>query len=110
MTTDQLLQDPRLAEAVRRLREAYTAERIYLFGSRARGEAGVASDYDLLIVVSDDAAPEMRTSRIGYQVLRGTGIATDVVVCTHTYFAARVHLQASLPGAVTREGHILHAD
>jgi predicted nucleotidyltransferase len=109
MTTDQLLQDPKLAEAVRRLREAYAPERIYLFGSRARGEAGDDSDHDLLIVVADDAAPDMRTSRIGYQVLRGTGIAADVVVCTHTYFWARVHLQASLPGTVTSEGNLLYA-
>ena len=109
MTTEQHLQDAKLANAARRLREAYAPERIYLFGSRARGEAGDDSDYDLLIVVAADAAPEMRTSRIGYQALRGTGIAGDVVVCTHTYFSARVHLQASLPGTVTREGHLLYA-
>jgi predicted nucleotidyltransferase len=109
MNAVQHLQDAELAEAVRRLREAYAPERIYLFGSRARGDAGENSDYDLLIVVADDAAPEARTSRIGYQALRGTGIAADVVVCTRTYFGARVHLQASLPGIVTREGRLLHA-
>jgi predicted nucleotidyltransferase len=109
MTTEQHLQDAKLAEAVRRLREAYAPERIYLFGSRARGEAGEDSDYDLLIVVADDAAPKMRMSKIGYQALRGTGIAAEVVLCTHTYFGARVHLQASLPGIVIREGHLLHA-
>jgi len=109
MTTEHHLQEAKLAEAVRRLREAYAPERIYLFGSRARGDAGEDSDYDLLVVVADDSAPEARTSKLGYQALRGTGIAADVVVCTHTYFGARVNLQASLPGIVTREGHILHA-
>jgi uncharacterized protein len=109
MTTEQHLQDAKLAEAVRRLREAYAPERIYLFGSRARGEAGEDSDYDLLIVVADDASPESRTSKLGYQALRGTGIAADVVVCTRSYFGARVSLQASLPGIVTREGHLLHS-
>jgi uncharacterized protein len=109
MTTEQYLQDAKLAEAVRRLRQAYAPERIYLFGSRARGEAGEDSDYDLLIVVADDSTPEARTSKLGYQALRGTGIAADVVVCTHTYLGTRVNLQASLPGIVTREGHLLHA-
>ena len=36
--------DPSLAEAVRRLVVAYQPERIYLFGSVARGEAGQDSD------------------------------------------------------------------
>ena len=37
-----------LAEAVRRLVEALQPERIYLFGSRARGDAHQDSDYDFL--------------------------------------------------------------
>ena len=109
MRTELGLQDEKLAEAVRRLRAAYAPERIYLFGSRARGDAGQDSDYDLLIVVPDDAATGARTSRVGYQALRGTGIAVYVVVCTHGYFEARVHLRASLPGIVAREGRLLHA-
>jgi predicted nucleotidyltransferase len=86
-----ILADQNLAEAVRRLCDAYAPERIYLFGSRARGDDGPDSDYDLLVVVPDGVAPEARTSRIGYQALRGTGIAADVVVCSHGYFEARVH-------------------
>ena len=109
MSVDPILSDQRLAEAVRRLRDAYAPERIYLFGSKARGDDSPDSDYDLLIVVPDSAAPETRASKLGYQALRGTGIAADVVVCTHGYFEARVRLQASLPGIVLREGRVLHA-
>jgi hypothetical protein len=36
--------DPKLAEVLRRLRQAYEPERIYLFGSMARGEAGPDSE------------------------------------------------------------------
>ncbi len=50
--------DARLAELVRRLVEAYEPERIYLFGSHARGDAGADSDYDLLVVVPEAAPPE----------------------------------------------------
>jgi predicted nucleotidyltransferase len=109
MSVDPILSDQRLAEAVRRLRDAYAPDRIYLFGSKARGDDGPDSDYDLLIVVPDSVAPEARASKIGCRALRGTGIAADVVVCTHGYFEARVHLQASLPGIVLREGRVLHA-
>jgi len=100
--------DPVLAEMVRRLVEAYRPERIYLFGSVARGDAGPDSDYDLLVVVPDDAPPERRRSRLAYEVLRGTGTAADVLVCTRSYFEQRRLLKASLPGTVLREGRALH--
>lgn len=101
--------DPKLAEVIRRLVEAYRPERVYLFGSRARGDAGKDSDYDVLLVVPDDASPERRRSRLGYQALRGTGVATDVLVWTRGAFEARRHIPASLPAAVEREGTLLVA-
>ena len=42
--------DPQLAAVVQRLIEAYAPERVYLFGSSARGDAGPDSDYDILLV------------------------------------------------------------
>jgi predicted nucleotidyltransferase len=101
--------DPTLAELLRRLVPAYQPERVYLFGSRARGEAGPESDYDLLLIVPDDAPPERRRSRLAYEVLRGTGVAADVLVCTRAWFDRREGLKASLPGTVLREGRLLHA-
>jgi predicted nucleotidyltransferase len=100
--------DPALAEVVRRLVKAYQPEYIYLFGSVARGDAGPDSDYDLLVVVPDDAPPDRRRSRLAYEVLRGTGTAADVLVCTRSYFEQRRSLRASLPGTVLREGRALH--
>jgi predicted nucleotidyltransferase len=101
--------DPTLAELLRRLVPAYQPERVYLFGSKARGESGPDSDYDLLLVVADDAPPERRGSRLAYEVLRGTGVAADVLVCTRSWFERRTKLKASLPGTVLREGRLLHA-
>ncbi len=98
-----------LAEVVRRLVQAYEPELVYLFGSKARGDHGPDSDYDLLLVVPDHAPPERTRSRLAYQVLRGTGTAADVLVCRRTYFDTRLHLRASLPATVVREGTLLHA-
>jgi len=106
---DVLHLDPPLAEVVRRLVAAYQPERIYLFGSVARGEAGPDSDYDLLVVVADDALPECRRSKLAYEVLWGTGIAADVLVWTASQFNSRLHLPASLPATVVREGKLVHA-
>ena len=101
--------DPIVREIVRRLVEAYQPERIYLFGSIARGDAGPDSDYDLLLVVPDEAALERRSSRLAYKVLRGTGTAVDVLVSTRSRFDARARVKASLPATVLREGRLLHA-
>jgi hypothetical protein len=62
-----------------------------------------------MVVVSDSAPPERRRSRLAYQALRGTGTAADVLVYTRTYFEARLHLVASLPATIAREGALLYA-
>lgn len=98
-----------LAEIVRRLVEAYQPERIYLFGSMARGDAGPDSDYDLLVVVPDDASPERRRSRLAYETLWGTGTAADVIVWEKSRFERRSRVVASLPATVLREGKLLYA-
>ena len=100
--------DPALAEVVRRLVEAYRPLRVYLFGSVARGDAGPDSDYDILLVVPDDAPPERRDSHLAYEVVWGAGTAADVLVCTSEYFESRLPLKASLPATVVREGRLLH--
>jgi predicted nucleotidyltransferase len=101
--------DAALAEIVRRLVAAYRPERIYLFGSRARGEGGPDADYDLMVIVSDDVSPEGRRGRIAYEALRGTGTAADVLVWTRDAFESRLPLRASLPSTIVAEGRLLYA-
>jgi uncharacterized protein len=102
--------EPDLREIVNRLAQLYKPEAIYLFGSKARGDAGPDSDYDLLLVIPDDAPAEHRRSQLAYKSLWETGphTAVDVLVCTRSWFNARRHLKASLPGTVLREGLLLH--
>jgi len=52
-----LKQDATLAEIVRRLVEAYQPAKVYLFGSKARGDAGPDSDYDIMVVVPSSDKP-----------------------------------------------------
>lgn len=99
---------PKLQELVGRLVHAYEPERIYLFGSWARGDAGPDSDFDLLVIVPDDASAERRRSRLAYEVLWGTGVAADVLVLTRERFESRLGLKASLPATVVREGKLLY--
>jgi predicted nucleotidyltransferase len=98
-----------LDEIVKHIIEAYSPDRIFLFGSKARGDEGPDSDYDLLVVVPDDAPPERKRGRLAYEILWGIGTAVDVVVWTKTGFEERLHLRASLPATVIREGKLLYA-
>jgi len=102
-------QRPALDEIVRRLIATYEPERIYLFGSKARGDDTLESDYDLMVIVPDDAPPEKKRSAIGYRALRGTGTAVDILVWPRGVFAERSHLRSSLPHTVLTEGKLLYA-
>lgn len=100
---------PILTEIVRRLVRTYGPERIYLFGSMARGDGQTDSDYDLMVVVPDGTPLERRRVRLAYQALRGTGTAVDVLVWTRRTFDERLHLKASLPSTIVREGKLVYA-
>ncbi len=104
-----LTSDPALAEIVRRLVEAYQRERIYLFGSKARGDTGPDSDYDILVLVEHPTEPRYRLSQKGFRALRGVPAAVDVVVWDRESFDGRLQLKASFPATVLREGRLLHA-
>jgi len=71
-----------MAESVRRLRASLQAERIYLFGSRARDEAHEDSDYDFLVVVRDSPLPRYKRDQQVSRAVCRRGIANDVLIFT----------------------------
>ncbi|MBI2941462.1 MAG: nucleotidyltransferase domain-containing protein [Chloroflexi bacterium] len=101
--------DPVLAEIVRRLVEALKPERVYLFGSRARGEAGPDSDYDLLVIVPRTTEPGYRLARRAHSLIGDLGTAADILMWSRDAFDRRLRLRASLPATVVREGRLLYA-
>ena len=73
--------DPKvLADIVRRVVEVAAPEKIYLFGSAARGEMGPNSDVDLLIVKKGGDRLELMGEI--YMNLFGVGAAVDAIVVT----------------------------
>ena len=54
---------------------------VYLFGSRAEHRARPDSDFDLVVVVDDDAPDESTTYEGAYAPLCGSGIGCDVIPC-----------------------------
>ena len=93
---------------MRRLQASLQAERIYLFGSRARDEADEDSDYDFLVVVRDSPLPRYKREQKAFRALCGVGIAKDRVVLTREEFEPGLAVVSSLPSTVAREGRLLY--
>jgi predicted nucleotidyltransferase len=102
-----MTRDEAIAEITRRLIEYYQPERIYLFGSVARGEDTPDSDLDFLVVVPDGIeADKMRGL---HRPLSGLPVDADIIPWNKTDFDSRAaHVQASLPATVLREGRLLY--
>ena len=89
--------------------EHYHPERIYLFGSAARGDHGPDSDLDFCVVLPDDVPEELIRSGIIYSKLSGLGYPKDVIPWRRTDFDARAaHVVASLPATIVREGRLVY--
>lgn len=85
-------------DLVKRIVEAAHPIRIILFGSAARGEAGMHSDIDVLVVVPE-GMHRRRTAQIIYRRLLGFGLPVDVVVAT----GEDMERYSDSPGLIYRE-------
>ena len=100
-------EDPLLAEAVKRIVEQFDPRRVVLFGSRACGEAGVDSDYDLLVLL--DGEPDVRqTAAAVYVTLAGLSASFDVLVRGWEWWQKWRDTPCSLERRIDREGRLLH--
>ncbi len=100
-----LNQDPILTEIVNRIVAEFSPKRIFLFGSRARGDAGEGSDYDLLVIMPMTNMPGYRLAQQAHRhALRGLIVPVDVVFLTEQKFEERKSVIGSLPETAIHEG------
>jgi predicted nucleotidyltransferase len=97
-----------IARMVKRIVRKFHPEKIILFGSHARGEAGPDSDVDLLVVMSIDG------SKLDKMVeLRSTSddiaVPVDILVTTPEDFAWRKDVVGTIEWPASREGKVLYA-
>lgn len=97
--------NPALWGLVESIVNFYNPEDIYIFGSRARGDFHEESDYDLAVVVPD-ATPEEALGS-SYKLKQGLAINADLKIYTRTGFDRQLHLKASMPSTIRREGKLL---
>jgi predicted nucleotidyltransferase len=92
---------------IERVVREWQPERIHLFGSRARGDAGPDSDWDFLVVVPDSSsAPE--DPLVPWRLRRDTGVRADVVVYSARDFDAERSVPNTLAYEATSTGVALY--
>ena len=95
-------------DLVRRVVARLDPRRIVLFGSHARGDASPESDWDLLIVLDDDAPAERLDWRALHEARRGFRGAVDLIPCRESDFRERVDVVGSLPWIAATEGVVVY--
>jgi uncharacterized protein len=102
--------DQEVLEAiVRCLVDELDPEQIYLFGSRARGDATEDSDYDVMVVVEERTGAPYEMEQRSRWALRAVRRPMDIVIVTRDYFEWMLGAVASLPSTVRKEGRLLYA-
>lgn len=96
----------KIEEMVRRIVEGFHPEKIILFGSRARGDAGPESDVDLLVILSTESKKDtLIRMRVA---VRAMGIPKDIVVVTPEEFERKKEMLGSIVYPAAREGVVLY--
>ena len=97
-----------LDEVVDRLVNGLHPERIYLFGSQARGQAGAGSDLDLLAIVPESDLPRHKREARSYDLLWGITQPVDVIVLTREEFDRTSRVKTSLASTARSEGKVVY--
>lgn len=86
---------------------AAQADRVILFGSYARGDAGEHSDVDFLVIAQSDM-PRFKRSRELYKLFRPYPFGMDVLVYTPEEIEQGKQSPLSFVSTALREGKILY--
>lgn len=72
------------------------------------GEAGRDSDFDLLVVVSDDTPPDKLRLSSTYRLTRGSGVPADVIACRRRWFERNREQVGTLGYKAVNEGRLVY--
>jgi len=108
MTTSTVAEDPALARLVGVVVNELHPLQVWLFGSRAEGRARATSDYDILVVLADDAPRGNFDDRYAWSLGHRAGVVADVIPCTRSEFEEEKCQIDTLPRAAFVRGRLVY--
>jgi predicted nucleotidyltransferase len=100
--------DPRLQSAIEGIVALVRPETVLLFGSRARDNSDEASDWDLFVVLPDDAPPGIARPSALRRAAALAKLPIHAVACRRSVFDAKRNDPNSLSHDVARDGVVLY--
>jgi hypothetical protein len=98
---------PELAKLLDRIKEAYDPIDVILYGSRARGDETAQSDWDLKVIVSDDAPESLFSPMFGWRVQEGSGVYADLSCTRISDFRDDLEVSNSATSHMLDDGIVL---
>ncbi len=100
--------DELIREMAERIVRQFDPDKVILFGSHARGDAGPDSDVDLLIVMPLSGSRRKKAIEIGV-ALHDIRLPKDVIVTTPEEFEWRKDTIGTIEHPAWQEGRVLYA-
>jgi predicted nucleotidyltransferase len=97
-----------IQQVVQRIVSGFRPEKIILFGSHARGDAGPDSDVDLLVVMPVEGSKREKAVEIGV-ALHDIRLPKDIIVTTPEAFESRKEIVGTIERPAARQGKVLYA-
>lgn len=85
------------------------AAEVWLFGSRARGDNHLDSDFDILAIIPDNAPDEIDAPRSAYRLRRQSGAHADLLTARFSEHVGASSVPNTISYAVAHEGVRLDA-
>lgn len=86
---------PELSTLLKRIECTYHPSDVLLFGSRAKGEASPDSDWDVLVILPDEADDALLNPLLGWELQRGSGVHADLICSYRGEFLADLRVANS---------------
>jgi len=96
-----------IGKMVRRIVGKFQPEKVILFGSYARGNAGIDSDVDFLVVMPVSDSKAQQEIAIGV-ALHDFAVPKDIIVSTPEEFAWRKDVAGTIEYPAVREGKVVY--
>ena len=98
---------PELETLLARIKKACDPVDVILYGSQARGDATGQSDWDLKVIVADDAPERFFSPMFGWRIQEGSGVYADVSCTRLSDFHADLKVANSAASHMVDDGVVL---